>query len=168
MLGIGMLRGWNRSAGGRLGALAVALWVPTVAAGLWWSQQRSAPAPSPSGRIVLELDAEQFTTLQDTMRGNVEGLDGVLRAWAAGDRQGMAAAARSVSQRRPSQATPSLRAVLPPEWSALGEVVHSELDRFADDVVAGLPETEYPARLATVTAACVTCHRTFEYRLRAD
>ncbi len=158
-----MLRGWNRSAGGRLGALAVALWLPTVAAGLWWSRQ--APAPSPTGRIVLALDAEQFATMQDTMRGNVEGLDGVLRAWAAGDRQGVAAAARSVSQRRPSQATPSLRAVLPPEWSALGEVVHSELDRFADDVDAGLPEAEYPSRLATVTAACVTCHRTFEYRL---
>lgn len=100
--------------------------------------------------------------MQRTMRRNVEVLDGILRAWSLGDRDAMAAAARTVSH--PSAETPSLRSVLPPEWTALGGTVHAELETFAEDVTAGLPESEIPGRLAKVTGACVACHQTFRYR----
>lgn len=158
---------WRRQPGARLALLAVLLWVPTAALGLWWVIARPAPPASTSGRTVLSLNAEEHATMQATMRRNVEGLDGVLRAWSVGDREGLAAAARSVSQRHPSAETPSLRAVLPPEWTALGEVVHTELDALADDAVTGLPDAEIPGRLARVTAACVACHQAFAYRLVA-
>jgi len=54
-------------------------------------------------------------------------------------------------------------AALPPQWRALGGTVHRELASFADDVEAGLPSEQFPARLARVTAACVACHQAFRF-----
>jgi hypothetical protein len=114
------------------------------------------------------LEPDQFATMQRIMFQNVEGIDGVLQAWSRGDRAGMAAAARRVADDHPGEATPSLRAVLPPEWSALGAVVHTELGALADALDAGLPESEVPGRLARVTSSCVACHQRFRYRQVGD
>ncbi len=149
----------------RLWLVAIALWVPT-ALGLAWHETREQEPPGEPGdtRIRIELGPEEHTTMQRTMRANVDALHAILEAWAVDDRAAMATAARSVSRNRPSGTTPSLRNVLPPEWTALGRTVHTELDALADDLATGLPATEIPGRLARVTAACVACHQTFAYR----
>lgn len=150
----------------RLGGLALLLWLPVVVVGGWsWSRGNDPPEAEPSnGRTMLELRPDEHETLQSTMRHNVEALDSFLRAWSEGDRAAMAAAARSIPADTPAMRTPSLRQSLPPEWRALGDVVHRELDTLATDLDAGLPDAEIPGRLAEVTAACVACHRQFQYR----
>lgn len=149
----------------RLGLVAVALWVPTVAFLAW---QRLAPSthevPVEDSRILLELAPDEFATMQRTMRGNVEALHAILEATARSDRPAIADAAREVLRNRPSTETASLKETLPPGWTTLGSTVHRELATLATDVTAGLPMAEVPGRLARVTAACVTCHQTYRYR----
>lgn len=143
------------------------LWVPTIAAGAWLSfHDHPGPQDDPDPRTPIPLTAEEQATMKRTMRGNVEALDTILRAWSTGDRATMAAAARRVADEHPGVDTPSLRTALPPGWTTLGSVVHSGMASFADDVAAPnapLPDAEIPARLAAVTEACVACHQTYRF-----
>ncbi len=150
----------------RLGPLSFGLWLLTaVILVVAWPRPAAQPDDSGTGdeRIEILLDAEQYATLQQVMRGNVEGLHGVLAASASGDMAALEQAARGVADNHPVSTTPSLRGVLPPEWSALGRTVHIEFAALADDARAGVPAAEIPGRLASITTACVTCHRTYRY-----
>lgn len=145
--------------------LALLLWGPTVLGAAWWASraQPDVVVPRYDDRIMLDFSLEEHATMHRMMRLNVVALDGILRAWAANDRAGMAAAARIAARDHPTVASPSLEETLPPEWRVMGRVVHQELESFAEDV-GGLTDAEIPGRLATVTAACVACHDTFQYR----
>lgn len=153
---------WRRRAGRHLPLLAVLLWLPTTGAALWWASR--PPAGDDDPRVCLDLQPDEHATLQRTMRHNVEAIDAILRAWGEGDRAGMAAAARTVPANPPGEATPSLRAVLPPAWTALGGTVHVELEAFAAEAESGAPDAALAARLSRVTTACVACHQQFRYR----
>jgi cytochrome c556 len=158
---------WSSRQRERAGMVALALWGPAVAVALAVRSGAPAAPAAPvelrdpqDPRVALSLTSVEREAVQRTMRRNVEILDGIVQAWARGDRPGMAAAAREMAVNRPSASAPSLKQTLPWGWTALGSTVHSELDAFAVDV-AGLPDAEIPARLARVTAACVACHQAY-------
>ncbi|MBM4390939.1 MAG: hypothetical protein FJ090_07430 [Deltaproteobacteria bacterium] len=147
--------------------LALALWPPTVLAVLAAFLLHRAPQPaeptppSTDARTLIALGPQEHDAVQAAMRRNVEAIDALLRAWSAKDRAGMAAALRRVPRHTPAMDAPSLRATLPPAWTALGQQLHTDLDALADDLEADLPDAEIPGRLATITASCVVCHRQF-------
>lgn len=156
----------SRRARGRWAALAVALWLPTVLGGIWLigsERREAAEAVADDPRLPLDLDPVERATMLRAMRVNLEALDGVMQAWARGDRAGIAAAATRAADEHPAMEVPSLREVLPPEWRAMGGVTDAGWAALAADA-ASLPEAELAGRIAGITAPCVACHQRYRFR----
>jgi cytochrome c556 len=113
---------------------------------------------------VVDVSPAQAALIRRTMRTNVEDLDGVLRASAAGDVTGVGRAARLVLAEAPRIGNPALVARLPADWQAQSAAVQQGFGRLVQASDGGsAPSADLAAQLAPITAACVTCHQ--EYRL---
>lgn len=101
------------------------------------------------------------------MRANLVSMHRILEAAARDDMPAVARLAGAEgSAPFITQEMPSLRGVIPPPWTQLGKLLHAEMGELARAAEGDLPRSELPARLAKVSAGCVSCHNT--YRIAPD
>ncbi len=161
----------NQAPSGRIWSLlAIALWVPTALVLLWMSRSHKDPLDDPHPgdiREAVRMSPEERDHVLRRMRANLVSMHRILEATARDDMPAVARLAGAEgSAPFITQEMPSLRGVIPPPWTQLGKLVHAEMGELAKAAERDLPRSELLARLAKVSAGCVSCHNT--YRIAPD
>ena len=150
-------RSWSR--------VAIALWIPTVAVLIWMARDRPLPDPQAQAGDTREgvgLLPDETEFVRRRMRENLVALHRILDAAAKDDMRTVALVATHAGNLPMlGQQYPSLRGIIPPPWTQLGRMVHTEVGNLARAARRGMPVEELPEHLARVTSGCVSCHNTY-------
>jgi hypothetical protein len=146
---------------GRLAAVAIALWLATIAAFGWFFVHGSTTAGSDQRTAVVLASGERDLILAE-MRGLLAGTHDVLDGIDRGDRQRIATAARAVGMASAADVNPALMAKLPLPFKQLGMSVHGDMDALAQAAEAGKPLPELQRMLTGTLSKCVACHSAWQ------
>jgi hypothetical protein len=148
----------------KMGTIAIALWVVTIAAAaaVWTTGRvgarlRSARASAADVRQPVVLPSDAREAVLSGMRGMMASLHGVMASCAKGDTAGIR---RAAAQSGMAMALgPGRTARLPEEFARIAGQAHRGFDAVAE--AAGMPKDTVAARMAAVTTTCVTCHAAY-------
>ena len=155
--------------------VAVALWFPSAAIGMWWFIKSADPAAERSSEPAPEIapdDTRQGISVTyaereialSVMRTNLELLHQILAAMKDNDRVQVARlATKAAHLPGPARRSPGLRAKLPPQWRAMGKQVDAGYRQLAD--AAATPDGALMEPLTAATSACVSCHAVYRLDL---
>lgn len=116
------------------------------------------------GRAPIVVPAEVRDKILGEMRTMLGSLNGILVGLSRGDTAAMRQAASAAGMAM--AADPALERYLPKNFLQQGMRTHMQFDSLAAAIGAGLGPDSVIARLANVTANCVSCHATYRMTTR--
>jgi hypothetical protein len=141
--------------------IPLALWLGQGCRPVTPAGESSADTRTP---VTLPTDGREAVLAE--MRVLLESVNGVLAAASRRDTALLRAAATAAGTA--NAADPELEALLPGPWLGLAHQTHEGFDALASG--AGYPVEAVPdtvvARLARITASCVSCHATYRLVIR--
>lgn len=155
--------------------MAVLLWVPSTAVGVWWVATNPAGEPTPTvahapeatpndARKGISVTRTEHALALNVMRANLVLLHQILEAVRDNDRAAVTRLATEAARLPgPARRSPSLRKKLPPQWRELGQQVDAGYQQLAD--AASTPDGSLMEPLTLATGACVSCHAIYRLDL---
>lgn len=123
--------------------------------------QEAHPGETQDARETIVLPEKARTTVLGEMRQMLEALNGVLTAAVEMDRDRMAEAALSGGTRIAVDTDPAVAQRLPKQFVRLGSSTHRDFDALAETIRGGASRDSLLARMARLTAKCVSCHASY-------
>jgi len=111
-------------------------------------------------RSAIEVTPKQMVTLGASMRSDLEAMQAIQSALAAGDRDAVAKAA----SRRGGEAVkpdPALQARLGSGWRSKEAALRDSFDQIAADAQSGQSTETILAETAQLTNGCISCHQAY-------
>jgi hypothetical protein len=115
-------------------------------------------------RQVTAVPLEVREAVRTEMRTMLGSLHGILMASTTGDTAAMHQGA--IRSGLATAADPALEKFLPEEFLQLGIGTHRQFDELAAGIASGIPRDSVVARLARITASCVSCHESYRLETR--
>jgi cytochrome c556 len=150
----------------QIGAVAVLLWVVTVA-GAGWFFVKGWTVKGTDGRMEISLAPSERDLILGEMRQLLKAVHGVVTGVAgqdqAADRQQIEQAARAAGMGMAVDVNPAIMAKLPLSFKQMGMSIHRDMDALADAVANKETSQQILQRLSNMTARCTTCHDMYRF-----
>ena len=150
----------------QIGAVAVLLWVVTVA-GAGWFFVKGWTVKGTDGRMEISLAPSERDLILGEMRQLLKAVHGVVTGVAgqdqAADRQQIEQAARAAGMGMAVDVNPAIMAKLPLSFRQMGMSIHRDMDALADAVANKETSQQILQRLSNMTARCTTCHDMYRF-----
>ncbi len=145
-------------------AVALALWVVTITAGIWLFV-KGTTKPGVDGRTEIVLAASERDLILGEMRQLLKAVDGVVRGLGEpqSDLTQAESAARAAGMGMAADVNPALMAKLPLPFKQMGMSIHKDMDALADAIVQKETAQQILQRLSSMTARCTTCHDLYRF-----
>ena len=150
----------------QIGAVAVLLWVVTVA-GAGWFFVKGWTVKGTDGRMEISLAPSERDLILGEMRQLLKAVHGVVTGVSgqdqAADRQQIEQAARAAGMGMAVDVNPAIMAKLPLSFRQMGMSIHRDMDALADAVANKETSQQILQRLSNMTARCTTCHDMYRF-----